>query len=147
MSNVDWKKVFEAFERETETLDGGGVIVSPSGEITSAPGGHRYLELVGDLESGEVVFDYDNANLNSPFREGGFLYIPHEPAETAHPDYLQYHAGDILDSGHRVFLGAQTIKVAETFDDDVEDTTDLVLGEDYQYEPVGWLLIVRDEGE
>lgn len=55
--------------------------------------------------------------------------------------------GTFLDSGHRVFLGAQTIKVADPFDDDVEDTTDLVLGEDYQYETVGWLLIVRDEGE
>lgn len=147
MSNVDWKKVFEAFERETETLDGGGVIVSPSGEVTSAPSGHGYLELIGELEGGEVVFDYDNANLNSPFREGGFTYIPHEPAETAHPDYLQHHSQEILDSGHRAFLGAQMIDVATPFDDDVEDTTDLVLGEDYQYDSVGWVLIVRDEGE
>ena len=54
MTSVDWKKIYAAFERETETLDGGGVIVSPSGEVTSAPSGHGYLELIGELEGARL---------------------------------------------------------------------------------------------
>ena len=36
MSNIDWKAVKGLFDRETETLEGGGVIVSRDGSVKPA---------------------------------------------------------------------------------------------------------------
>lgn len=108
MSNIDWTHALELFNKETETLEGGGIIIYPNGSIEAAES--HYGELSDSMYTEDDVCYYNGHPLYEiEFVENGFTYMPMEDAEVPTEGFLEYHANKYLENEQSAFLGATSI--------------------------------------
>ena len=112
MSNIDWKAVKGLFDRETETLEGGGVIVSRDGSVK--PAESHYGELFDTVYEEDDLWFYNGHPLSADeFEEDGFRYRIQHPSAVADEGFLEYWAEDVLEEFPAVFLGAMSVPATD----------------------------------
>lgn len=112
MSNINWKAVKELFDRETETLEGGGVIVSRDGSVK--PAESHYGELFDTVYEEDDLWFYNGHPLSADeFEENGFRYRIQHPSAVADEGFLKYWAEDSLEEFPAVFLGAMSVPATD----------------------------------
>ena len=108
MSDIDWTRALELFNEETETLEGGGIIVHPDGTVEAAESHYGELSDAMYVE-GDVYYYNGHPLCEKEFVEDGFTYMPMENAEVSTRNFLKYQAHKYLEHGQSAFIGATVI--------------------------------------
>lgn len=117
MSAFNWSEIKDLFDKETETLDGGGIVVRRDGSVEKHPDGW-YGHLFDTAYEKDDVWYYNGHPLyEDEFEDGGFRYRIQHQSAVANEEFLQYWAEDVLEDFPAVFLGATTVSSSSTDDD------------------------------
>lgn len=144
--NVDWDDVYAIFERETEALEGGGVIVYGDKPPAPAPSHEGYDEEVcyAYLEDGEHMLLGNALHAMGTFSYQGYTYRLMEASNVVDADYLREVAEPILDSERGVFMGAVAISCQVPFDDDITTiTADMRPCDQWEWETTNWAFVYK----
>lgn len=127
MSDFNWSAIKELFDKETETLEGGGVMVHSDGTFEPHPNNH-YGELHDTLYETEDGWYYGGHHLSEDeFVENGFRYRIQHQSAVADEDFLKYWAQEVLQDYPSVFLGATAVFSEE---DDLSEWFFIIKGEE-----------------
>ena len=124
MSNFDWSEIKKLFDKETETLEGGGVIVRRDGSFEKHPE-DWFGELFDTAYEEDGVWYYNEHPLyEDEFEDGGFRYRIQHQSAVPNEEFLEYWATSVLTEFPAVFLGATTVYSSSTDEDDEGEILD-----------------------
>ena len=120
MSDFNWAEIKDFFDKETETLEGCGIIVHRDGSFEKHPN-YWYGELFDSAyEEGDVWYYNGHPLHDEEFEDGGFRYRIQHSSAIANEEFLRYWAEDVLKDYPAVFLGATTVSSVSTDSDEGE---------------------------